>query len=615
VEWLELAQVKQGPGSGSWSYAQSRGVGMGDNSNSQYALLALHEAARAGIRVDDKTWVRSQQYWVACHNADGSWGYTLDNAAGSGSMTCAGVVSLCLASDHLGMADAREKNGIIACCGGASQRDTSTGVNWLGSNFTVSQNPGTGGETWLYYYLAGLSRVRCFTGQRFFDTGSLTQLSDSAQLSAEMLWKTQDRLSGKFVANRIEDSIVATSMALLVLADCGRLPLIAKSVHEPAAGNRCHSRDVDCLVDAINKRSSPMGKSLYSWHVIPVAASSESQLAESPLLFISGRDSFDLGKNAAARLRRYTDNGGVVFAEPCCGESDQFDKCLRDLVAKMFPEEELVLSKIPDGHRLWDWGAPVVLDDRPRLLGLEHGGRLRVVYHPLQDQSQRSLSCLWELTRVTASLSGVNRVEVEAAVKVGESLAMYAASTRSRPDACELANIRTQGKLQRCMRPVLRADATTSGTAVRTVFGQVESLSQAWSDYETRCGLELARIEEQIKTRIAEQGSHLRLEVLLRLENAVEAIRRASLLPDVSAPELHDFDAVIQVARTNEIAASKALWDAYNTVIQEVASQNSDNGNAARLLVRERDQVFAGLGLSSSESDVFGTPGEEVPHP
>ena len=47
VEWLELAQVKQGPGSGSWSYAQSRGVGMGDNSNSQFALLALHEAAPA----------------------------------------------------------------------------------------------------------------------------------------------------------------------------------------------------------------------------------------------------------------------------------------------------------------------------------------------------------------------------------------------------------------------------------------------------------------------------------------------------------------------------------------------------------------------------------------
>jgi serine/threonine protein kinase len=610
VEWLERAQIKQGPDAGSWTYGQANGAGKGDNSNSQYAVLALHEADRVGVRTRSDVWTRTQKYWTSYANEDGSWGYTRANANGTGSMTCAGVVSLRLASNHLGIANARENAGIIACCRGASPPEVPAGLRWLESKFTVSQNPGTGGETWLYYYLAGLSRVRRFTGQRFVHDGSSAQLFDSAQMSAEMLWKTQDPLSGKFVANRIEDSIVATSMAVIVLADCSKPPLIAKSVHEPVAECDCHGRDVACLVDAINVRSSLAGNASYSWHRIPVAAATESQLAESPLLVISGRESFDLGENAAARLRRYTDNGGVVFAEPSCGESSKFDKCLRDLVAKMFPEEELALNGVPDGHRLWGSGVTSAPDDRPRLLGIEHRGRLRVIYHPLQSQSERSLSCLWELSHATASLSVANRGKVTAAVEFGKSLAMYAAATCSRLSAYDLANIRTQGKLQRCMRPASRADAKTSGSAVGTADGQVESLSQAWNAYESRCDLDLARIEGQIKTTIAEQGSHLRLEVLLELENAVEVIRGASLLPVMSAAGGYDVDAVMQIARVNEAAASRALWDAYNAAIQE-ASHNSENGNGARSLVRERDEVFKGLGLSPSEAEVFGAPGEE----
>jgi squalene cyclase len=55
VEWLERAQVKQGPATGSWTYKQNEGRGIGDNSNSQFALLGLHEAARAGVTVSQDT--------------------------------------------------------------------------------------------------------------------------------------------------------------------------------------------------------------------------------------------------------------------------------------------------------------------------------------------------------------------------------------------------------------------------------------------------------------------------------------------------------------------------------------------------------------------------------
>ncbi|NBW86142.1 MAG: hypothetical protein EBR23_04750, partial [Planctomycetia bacterium] len=144
VEWLERAQVKQGPATGSWSYKQNEGRGIGDNSNSQFALLGLHEAARAGVPVSQDTWIRGQQYWVSCVNPDGSWGYTIGHAAGSGSMTCAGIASVWITSEHVGTPDARAARDVVSCCGGgASPKVLEKGLDWLGRRFTVAQNPGT----------------------------------------------------------------------------------------------------------------------------------------------------------------------------------------------------------------------------------------------------------------------------------------------------------------------------------------------------------------------------------------------------------------------------------------------------------------------------------------
>ena len=92
VKWLESMQIMEGPRKGSWSYPQ----GSGDNSNSQFALLALNEAERAGVQTSDKTWRLARAYWEDCQNPDGSWGY-YKRVPGSGSMTCAGHY---VAGDH-----------------------------------------------------------------------------------------------------------------------------------------------------------------------------------------------------------------------------------------------------------------------------------------------------------------------------------------------------------------------------------------------------------------------------------------------------------------------------------------------------------------------------------
>ena len=427
VEWLERAQVKQGPGSGSWTYGQSNGAGMGDNSNSQFALLALHEASRAGILVRDDTWIRAQQYWVACHNADGSWGYTLGNAGGSGSMTCAGIASVWITSEHIGTPDARAVRDSVACCGGGSTpRVLEKGLAWLAKRFTVAQNPGTGGETWLYYYLYGLERVGRFTARRYIGE------HDWYLEGAKMFTATQDRLSGKFVANRIEDSIVATSFALLFLAKGRRPVIVAKSSHGPAADWNRHGHDIAHLVDYVEgrwKKDYPAG---LSWHVLDTPSAGQADLQQAPVFWISGKSEFDLGPDAGRRLRNYIDNGGFVFAEACCPQSEGFDRRLRQLVGEIFPEPEYRLHLLPPEHPAWHAEQIVPPELHRPLMGIDYGCRTCLIYAPPTDladpaASMPSLSCLWELGgQSRAALPPAVAREVEAALAIGTNVLAYA---------------------------------------------------------------------------------------------------------------------------------------------------------------------------------------------
>ena len=73
VKWLESAQVKSGPADrkGGWSYFElnERSV-EADGSNSQFAMLALYEAARVAetgqiqVTIHRETWERVRTYWI-----------------------------------------------------------------------------------------------------------------------------------------------------------------------------------------------------------------------------------------------------------------------------------------------------------------------------------------------------------------------------------------------------------------------------------------------------------------------------------------------------------------------------------------------------------------------
>lgn len=83
---------------GFWGYPS----GNGDHSNSQYAILGLRHAARAGVTIPDRVWKAALDHWLATQNEDGGWSYVPQSRkdTSAASMTAAGISSLLICLEN-----------------------------------------------------------------------------------------------------------------------------------------------------------------------------------------------------------------------------------------------------------------------------------------------------------------------------------------------------------------------------------------------------------------------------------------------------------------------------------------------------------------------------------
>src|SRR5437867_5801257 len=88
---LAARQMRDERTKGGWSYKGPHD-GNADNSNTQFAMLALHEAEKAGVKIPDQTWQLALNYWTQAgmQNVGGGYGY-LSQQNATGSMTCAAI--------------------------------------------------------------------------------------------------------------------------------------------------------------------------------------------------------------------------------------------------------------------------------------------------------------------------------------------------------------------------------------------------------------------------------------------------------------------------------------------------------------------------------------------
>lgn len=477
--WLIKAQLPNG----GWGYGQDRGGG-GDPSNSQFALLALHEAQRVGVRFSDDTWkkvfVKARKYWTDIQNRDGSFSYS--GGKGSGSMTCAGIASLIIVGSQL---DGQESSAdrTIRCCGeGDSNQDRiERALDWLGRNFSVHSNPGE--PRYQLYYIYALERVGRLSGRRFIGD------ADWYREGADMLSNVQRALrSGKIIAQNTTyqgNDYSETAFALLFLSKGKRQTIINRLKYESrrAAGDVEDWNHHSVAMQHMTAHTEKAWKRDLSWQNIDLSKSRVEDLLETPVLFMSGTQVPELTRAHKQLLKEYVEQGGFLFVESCQGNGCNgrpFEEYFRKLVVELFDQP---LERLPPDHPIWFAESRVLPEDLPSdawLYGVQTCCRLGVVYAPF------SLTCRWELNLPYGAKPDFNarvQSELDAATKIGLNVLAYATGKdlKEKLDTVTvLEEVRTLTPTDRgvFLLPTLRHNAGYDDAA-HTISNLIQWLDQA----------------------------------------------------------------------------------------------------------------------------------------
>lgn len=402
ADWLSKTQSA----SGAWGYGGGQmAAGRPDNSNTQFALLGLHEAAKAGAKIAPEVWTKSQRYFTNTQQKDGGWSYVYMEGArlgrlgdSYGSMTVAGLSSLYICGMRLNVGGAKSfVNGAYPDCGKYLQNKVlADGLNWMATNFSATENPKHSGA-WLNYYLYGMERVGMISGMRAFGPHDWYREGAATLLAGQ-------GLDGSWGG---QGSIYDTAMAVLFLAK-GNRPVLIQKVEwnekdsKPGQWNR-NLHDLENLTNFIGDR---LGKPT-TWQTTSLAATVKD-LRQSPILLITGHTFPVFTDEERQKLRQFVDSGGTLVFEACCG-SEPFRKGFRAFAKEEWPEYQMHVlgADHPVYDSLFD-----LKNDTYDLEGLEVGCRTSVFFSP------NALDCLWELQTIPKMS--------DKALRLGANLAAYA---------------------------------------------------------------------------------------------------------------------------------------------------------------------------------------------
>jgi hypothetical protein len=349
-EWLLKARANRE----AWRYTcESRDW---DNSCSQYGVLGIWAAARAGMEPGEEFWKDMAKHFTKCQDKAGGWGYTTGNPTPN--MTTAGLASMFLVFDmcYGKTCFTREQprtfaDGPAADC----LKSIARGMEWLGRAGLANNDA---------YFLYGIERVGVASGRKYigdkdwFKEGALAALRDQQQ-------------SGLiYLKGPHGDDVVRTAFSSLFLVYGGAPVAFNKLEYGAGYDWNLNPRDLANLTkDLWSAYEQPL-----NWHSVSIKAPVEE--FEAPILFISGSQAAKFGKEETAKLRGYLLRGGTIFAEPS-DRSPEFLASMKELLREMFPEKDypaVALAPLPPAHGIYtvlkqDW------KKRPSLSGASDGSR------------------------------------------------------------------------------------------------------------------------------------------------------------------------------------------------------------------------------------------------
>jgi hypothetical protein len=445
----------RGASGGSWGYQGEQG--WWDNSNAQFAILALREAAYAGVPIERDVWRRAQQHFLrtqigAVEGPNGAgWSYK-EHGTVTGSMTVAGLASLAITSSMLEEDGDINDDGTINCCGDKRsdvEEAIEASVRWLSRHFSVRSNPGAG--NWKLYYLYGLERAGRFSGRRFFND------HDWYREGADFLVAGQNPRTGGWVSDSERDETVGTSLALLFLSKGLSPVLINKLKFGPrdqqgeVVGNdwNRHPRDITNLTDYVS--GLPQWPNLLSWQVVDLRTATEGEgvgaLLQSPIQYLGGSERPDAIQGRELELlRKYLIQGGFIFAVQNC-ENSEFDEGFHDLVRRLFDGQH-ELRKLPPTHDVYRSEHVFSPDDSPpELWGVDFGCRTAIIYAPYDH------ACRWNkwMKHDPPNRPAAAKTQIDKSMKLGVNVIAYATG-RELKDKLDRPEVLSPAELNRMSR-------------------------------------------------------------------------------------------------------------------------------------------------------------------
>ena len=374
---LLLRSVKtEGDAAGHYDYnvAIRESPSIFSHSRSQYGVLGMWAAARMGYRVDPRYWQLVDAGWRRNQRPTGGWSY---NAANSGSMaeetpgmTAAGVASLMITSDYL-LAEAA-----AGCNGNVVDADIDEGLAWLAENFSKLDPDER--------FRASRTYMTLYNIERLSVAGGLRYVGDHDWYARGAQWLLREQR--KDGAWRADVDVIDTAFGLLFLGR-GRAPLIAAKLAHESVDPRGRERKPDW-----NQRPRDLGnlaeftgKGLereLHWQIVNPDRPVEEWL-DAPILYLSGSTALNLDDELKARLKRYSDMGGLLVFNADCGKS-AFSGSVIKLGKELFPDYEFRV--IPNDHPIYNMQYPLGKGRRvPRMQGLSNGARELMILVPSND--------------------------------------------------------------------------------------------------------------------------------------------------------------------------------------------------------------------------------------
>jgi hypothetical protein len=346
-------QVQTGESAGMYTYnlvdPKGKPLTGGDNSNTQFGVLGLFFAARAGYQVPRTVWESTKKHWVDTQNADGGWGYR-PGANSYHNMSFAGAVSLYLAEEQLA---AGVSSGCVMT---PPSRATEAAMKWVGGHFTSDLDS---------YGLYALERLGILTGRSEFSGHDWYKESEAKVLGNEVR------------ASSVNSGDAGTAFLILFLSR-GKEPVVINKLQYYGDWDDCH---YDCkhIADYMSDRmQTPV-----QWRVVTLD-SKPQDLQKVPILHYDGIKGPQFTDDQKLKLRNYVLKGGVLMAQ-ACNASKEFDEGFRALMEECFPEGQL--KELESQHVIFR--NPRQIAKPPKIEVIKFKEKIGVIYLP------HAVACEW----------------------------------------------------------------------------------------------------------------------------------------------------------------------------------------------------------------------------